>query len=711
MMTHLLRRMAFLVLTLLIWLLPGHTAVAQPTAVFSVSEVRVQEGTTSLSLELFLKLAGASPGVVPQTADLLLDDGGRYPAQLSQPPYYVALVIDASGSMRSVLPRLQEALQALVAQAPPQIHFAVIRFDEQIHLVQPFTANHAQVATAIAAIEPGESGTCLYDATYTAVQSLEQIAGESPHRALLLFSDGRDERRQGFSEACSSYSLEQLLAYAGDRPTPVPIYAVGLGTTPGRVATNILRQMAQRTGGQLADETLLATQVQTLLAEISQRWVARLSLQPPQGVRRGALLVTLSDQSLLAPVPVTFAASRSFVVTQPPPPPLALTIDNLVYDAATNLYRFDVSLSTTQGVGSLRIDVLDKNNVQVTRLLHNAPVLPVQTLALNGALLQAKEAYSLEVTPLSLSGRALWAENGRNLTARYPFTHNPPLPLRLSIDGVQQLDAPARLDLRSWRLVDDEAAVRIAFHVENGVQVARYEALLISLQTNQPLAAPFILPGAQTANGPLTAEIPIELASGAYNLLLHALAEDGQRLATTRYAFSAQTPDAPLWRAIKALQANPILWLLFLPPLLLLLLLAWWLGLMVGRSRRPLAPPPLAQEAAKGAPPVRLQILETADPAFANGAGVQRVTRFPYTIGREGCDLTIAGDRHISRRHAQISYEGGIFYLLDFGSSNGTFVNEARVEANKPTPLSSDIGAQIRLGKTTLIAFAEEKGD
>ncbi len=710
-MTHLLRRMFFFVLALLIVRLPGHTAIAQPTAVFSVSDVRVQEGTTSLNLELFLKLVGAAPGIVPQTAELLLDDGGRYAAQLSQPPYYVALVIDASGSMRSVLPRLLEALQTLITQAPPQTYFAVIRFDEQIRLVQPFSNDHAQVATAVAAIEPGESGTCLYDATYAAVQSLEQIAGESPRRALLLFSDGRDERRQGLSEACSSYNLEQLLAYAGDRPTPVPIYAAGVGTAPGRVAINVLRQMAQRTGGQVADETQLVTQVQSVLNEIGQQWVARLSLQPPQGVRRGALLVTLSDQSLLAPVPVAFAASRSFVVTQPPPPSLALTIDNLVYDAAANLYRFDVSLSATQEVGSLRVDVLNKDNVQVTRLLHNGPVLPMQTLSLNGALLQAQEAYRLEVTPLSAAGRARLMENGRPFIAQYTFTHNPPLPLRLSVDGVQQLDTPARFDLRAWRLLDDEATVRIAFHVENGAQVAQYEALLISLQTNQPLGAPFTLPVAQTNNGPLTAEIPIELPSGAYNLLLHAVGADGQRLATTRYAFSAQAPDPPLVRALKALQANPILWLLFLPPVLLLLLLAWWLGMMVGRSSRPVAQQPLIKEAAKGAPPMRLQILETADPAFANGASVQRVTRFPYTIGREGCDLTISGDRHISRRHAQISYEDGIFYLLDFGSSNGTFVNEARVEANKPTPLSSDIGAQIRLGKTTLISFAEEGKD
>lgn len=45
------------------------------------------------------------------------------------------------------------------------------------------------------------------------------------------------------------------------------------------------------------------------------------------------------------------------------------------------------------------------------------------------------------------------------------------------------------------------------------------------------------------------------------------------------------------------------------------------------------------------------------------------------TIGREGCDLSVHADSHLSRRHAKLSLErDGRVLLMDLGSKNGTFV-------------------------------------
>jgi pSer/pThr/pTyr-binding forkhead associated (FHA) protein len=53
------------------------------------------------------------------------------------------------------------------------------------------------------------------------------------------------------------------------------------------------------------------------------------------------------------------------------------------------------------------------------------------------------------------------------------------------------------------------------------------------------------------------------------------------------------------------------------------------------------------------------------------------------TIGRqEGAYLLIDNDS-VSRRHAEISFANQQFVLRDLGSSNGTFVNEIRLEADK----------------------------
>lgn len=74
----------------------------------------------------------------------------------------------------------------------------------------------------------------------------------------------------------------------------------------------------------------------------------------------------------------------------------------------------------------------------------------------------------------------------------------------------------------------------------------------------------------------------------------------------------------------------------------------------------------------------------------------------PQQIGRSSEALPLE-DQTISRRHAEMTPDGGRWYLRDLGSSNGTFVNGVRVtEARMLHP-----GDQIRAG-TTLIIFGED---
>src|SRR6266702_4179974 len=67
------------------------------------------------------------------------------------------------------------------------------------------------------------------------------------------------------------------------------------------------------------------------------------------------------------------------------------------------------------------------------------------------------------------------------------------------------------------------------------------------------------------------------------------------------------------------------------------------------------------------------------------------------TIGRqEGAYLLIDNDS-VSRRHAEISFANKQYILRDLGSSNGTFVNEVRLEADKVYILKPD--DRVRFGK------------
>ena len=64
-------------------------------------------------------------------------------------------------------------------------------------------------------------------------------------------------------------------------------------------------------------------------------------------------------------------------------------------------------------------------------------------------------------------------------------------------------------------------------------------------------------------------------------------------------------------------------------------------------------------------------------------------------IGREGTDIVLA-DPEVSRRHAAIRAHGEGIAIEDLGSTNGTYVNDQRVQGTQPL---SD-GDTVRLGNT-----------
>jgi signal transduction histidine kinase len=75
------------------------------------------------------------------------------------------------------------------------------------------------------------------------------------------------------------------------------------------------------------------------------------------------------------------------------------------------------------------------------------------------------------------------------------------------------------------------------------------------------------------------------------------------------------------------------------------------------------------------------------------------------TIGREAGNFLQVEDNEVSRRHAEIRRVGDTLVLGDLKSSNGTFLNDRRVERAE---LSS--GDRIRIGRTVLV-YAKDHDD
>ncbi len=72
-----------------------------------------------------------------------------------------------------------------------------------------------------------------------------------------------------------------------------------------------------------------------------------------------------------------------------------------------------------------------------------------------------------------------------------------------------------------------------------------------------------------------------------------------------------------------------------------------------------------------------------------------------WTIGRTDESIVQINDTKASRKHCQITKDGNTFFVMDLGSSNGTYLNRRRMKANKIAPLNG--GDVIRIGSTQLV--------
>lgn len=75
-----------------------------------------------------------------------------------------------------------------------------------------------------------------------------------------------------------------------------------------------------------------------------------------------------------------------------------------------------------------------------------------------------------------------------------------------------------------------------------------------------------------------------------------------------------------------------------------------------------------------------------------------------YDRTRGAPDVDLAPDRTVSRRHAQVWFEDGLWWIEDLESLQGTFVGPRRLRGGPAVPLAP--GVDLRLGETRLALFA-----
>jgi VWFA-related protein len=166
-------------------------------------------------------------------------------------PVNSVLVLDCSGSMNepatdsdeiSKISALREAAGRFVDIMRPGARTTLLPFNHKLEKVEDFTDNKQALKQRIRRLRAG-GGTFLYDATFTAIATLE-AAEAAGKRAVVVLTDGIDEGVNGGPG--SRHRYQEVIERA--REAQVPLHMLALGKE-GEFNEKVMREMAEGTGG------------------------------------------------------------------------------------------------------------------------------------------------------------------------------------------------------------------------------------------------------------------------------------------------------------------------------------------------------------------------------------------------------------------------------------------------------------------------------
>lgn len=180
----------------------------------------------------------------------VLEDGAPQDLTLvshAEPPLALSLMLDTSGSMDDSIGLVQKAAIEFTHRLRTDDLGEVVAFNNQVHVLQPFTPRVAELEQAIR--QTSASGTtALYTALYVALRDFDAVpgCGDLRRHAIVLLTDGEDTSSLvGLDEVLDLVKRSNVSIYAirlGDPPLP------GLKKAP-LPGADVLEQFAAATGG------------------------------------------------------------------------------------------------------------------------------------------------------------------------------------------------------------------------------------------------------------------------------------------------------------------------------------------------------------------------------------------------------------------------------------------------------------------------------
>lgn len=728
------RKLSFvgMVVALLFWALG--TAWAQGLAGLVINYPAVEEQEEFITLDVYFTVVDENGRPVPNPnideATIQLLDGDQEPvsAVVEDPatPIYITLIIDASGSMRDVIGDVQTAAQAAIDNAPPNALFSVMQFNEDWQVLQDFTGDPNRVKTAISRVTVEDKGTCLYDAVYEGIGQLDrQIQNPQERRAIILFTDGKDQLTQGSDEPCSTVTYQEVIegARSGGVGAPgTPIHTIGL--TAGD-ADNINRRelegMAAETAAfsAIGGTGQLDQLFQEIMAGLNSQLVARASLFAAQGNNRAVLSISSRDAAVPLDSTFDFFSSQTY---NAPPPPARTNISSVRYDEGRDVYTLVLGIANPESVAQIVVQVWDsEENVQISRDYVFPNPDPNLIVEIETEEFEPNGKYTFRVQGVDQEGFLLEDEDGNPLLAATEVEYNPPQaePVAFSIQSITP-------SYENEQLIID-------LDVSQPDRVQTYSGFIVDAGTGQRIhdfgPAPFSGPRIQE-------QMPVAIqegeGEGEYQVTIYLHTADNLRSEAAFDNFNPVPPEQPgiFAHIAGALGNNPII----LGSILVIIfsIIAWLMFRSRSEKKAASLPrPPIDRtqvynpeeggaatpgagaeddlwpdedpfaNAPPATPRLRLRILQTPEPQLEEEKVIQS---YPVLIGREGCDFNIIGDMRISRRHLRITEQDGEIYVTDLHSSNGTFVGGNKLTPDKPAPITDT--QQIRMGSQTYLELS-----
>ncbi|MCB0257118.1 MAG: VWA domain-containing protein [Anaerolineae bacterium] len=702
-------------------LIPVHPIPASaqsPTGIQVLGAVSTP-GQDSLGLDVyFVAIDGAGkPMKHPSinAASIQVIGGSQAPASVGDPnsDIYIVMLMDTSGSMTNVVGNVQEAALSSLESMPANARVSVVSFNEKPTILTDFTNDRQGVADSIQSVRAvNQAGTCLYDAVWNAVDRLEQtVQRPQDRRAVILFTDGRDQRSASDTARCSVHTYNDMIAKATDNGI-TPLNTIGLcESTCGNLNADEIQGMAHDSGGfsAMGGTTDLSTMFREIMDGLNSQLAAHAEVYARQGENQGVLTLRSNDGVETSSAPFVFISDRDY--TAPPAAP-EIHVPGLSYDSEANSYQLALSVSNPEPVAKLilTLEETDGGKTVITKEI-NLQGQPTLQTVFSGEDLTPKTSYTAKISAVDQQGflfertnRGGFNNDDETVLASKEFIHDPKAPLVPPCNILSVNSDAVNLDTEKRQFtVDLEMPEEWLneLHYQGSVKDsdtgANVQNFGIDILKDVPLVIPMddAIADAKTAK-----EYQLSLDFKTFG--------DSPQRVSCMYDFKVTpTEPPPLWeRILTFIQEHP----------LVLPIVAGFLTLFIGfrylqnrqnaarqnQERRPPMNLTASLDAVRPTPGntpgfrrVQLRVVRSPDNQARNEIAV---TSFPFVIGRTEGNLKLS-DPRISRKHTTIGLSNGQIFVQDMNSKNHTYVNGRQVPPNERAIVSGV--TTIRLGPDT----------